>query len=88
MKTWGELTDEEYLAWHVAAKNRRTHGINYFKQVNLRRARRGDLAPRRLVGNAGPRTGRGESTGAGPNRGASMVGCPVSWSPKRSPNPA
>ena len=42
MKTWGALTDEEYLAWHVAAKNRRTHGINYFKQVNLRRVRRGE----------------------------------------------
>jgi hypothetical protein len=42
MKTWGELTDEEYLAWNVAAKTRRTHGINYFKQVNLRRARRGE----------------------------------------------
>jgi hypothetical protein len=42
MKTWGALTDEEYLAWNVAAKNRRTHGINYFKQVNLRRVRRGE----------------------------------------------
>ena len=42
MRTWGALTDEEYLAWNVAAKTRRTHGINYFKQVNLRRVRRGE----------------------------------------------
>ena len=42
MKTWGALTDEEYLAWNVAGKTRRTHGINYFKQVNLRRVRRGE----------------------------------------------
>ena len=42
MKTWGALSDDEYLAWNVAGKTRRTHGINYFKQVNLRRVRRGE----------------------------------------------
>ena len=42
MKTWGALSDEEYLVWKVAAETRRTHGINYFKQVNLRRVRRGE----------------------------------------------
>jgi len=42
MKTWGTLSDEEYLSWKVAASTRRTHGINYFKTVNLRRVRRGE----------------------------------------------
>ena len=46
MRTWGALTDEEYLAWNVAAKTRRTHGINYSKQVNLRRVRRGEALTR------------------------------------------
>ena len=42
MSAWGDLTDEEYLAWRVAASTRRTEGVRYFKQVNLRRVRRGD----------------------------------------------
>ena len=46
MRTWGALTDEEYLAWNVEGKTRRTHGINYFKQVNLRRVRRGEALAR------------------------------------------
>ena len=57
MKTWGTLSDEEYLAWNVAAKTRRTHGINYFKQVNLRRARRGEELTR-LPPQAKPYDGR------------------------------
>ena len=42
MKAWNELRDQERLAWHVEGGNRRTKGINYFKQVNLRRLRRGE----------------------------------------------
>jgi len=42
MKVWEELTDEERLAWHVDAKDRRTTGIRYFRSVNLRRLRRGE----------------------------------------------
>jgi hypothetical protein len=42
MRLWEELTDEEFLTWNVAAKLRRMKGVNYFKMVNLRRARRGD----------------------------------------------
>jgi hypothetical protein len=42
MKAWEDLSDEERLAWNVQGSNRRSHGINYFKTVNLRRARRGE----------------------------------------------
>jgi hypothetical protein len=42
MKMWEELSDEERLAWNVQGSNRRSHGVNYFKTVNLRRARRGE----------------------------------------------
>jgi hypothetical protein len=37
MRVWDELTEEEYLAWRVAANSRRTKAISYFKMVNLRR---------------------------------------------------
>jgi hypothetical protein len=46
MKVWEELSDEERLAWNVQGSNRRSHGINYFKTVNLRRARRGEEVTR------------------------------------------
>jgi len=42
MKMWEVLSDEERLAWNVQGSTRRSHGINYFKTVNLRRARRGE----------------------------------------------
>jgi len=42
MQAWEELTDEERLTWNVEGKSRRTHGINYFRSVNLRRLRRGE----------------------------------------------
>ena len=42
MKMWEELSDEERLAWNAQGSNRRSHGVNYFKTVNLRRARRGE----------------------------------------------
>ena len=42
MKAWETLSDAEYLAWRIAAETRRTHGINYFKTINLRRVRRGE----------------------------------------------
>ena len=42
MKAWDQLTEEEYLTWRVAAKERRREGVNYFKSVNLRRLLRGD----------------------------------------------
>ncbi len=42
MQAWEELTDEQRLSWNVEAKTRRRHGVNYFKQVNLRRLRRGE----------------------------------------------
>ena len=42
MCVWEELTEQEYLTWRVAATSRRMHAVNYFKHVNLRRARRGD----------------------------------------------
>lgn len=42
MKAWEALSDEERLTWDVAGKHRRMKGINYFKQVNLRRLRRGE----------------------------------------------
>ena len=42
LKMWEELSDEERLAWNAQGSNRRSHGVNYFKTVNLRRARRGE----------------------------------------------
>lgn len=42
IKMWEELSDEEHLAWNAQGSNRRSHGVNYFKTVNLRRARRGE----------------------------------------------
>ena len=42
MRVWEELTEEEYLAWRVAANSRRTKAISYFKMVNLRRLLRGE----------------------------------------------
>jgi hypothetical protein len=42
MNAWEDLSDEERLTWRVAGKYRRTTGVNYFKQINLRRARRGE----------------------------------------------
>ena len=42
MKMWEVLSDEDRLAWNVQGSTRRSHGINYFKTVNLRRARRGE----------------------------------------------
>lgn len=42
MMAWEDLTDEDRLAWRTAATNRRMEGVIYFKQVNLRRLRRGE----------------------------------------------
>ncbi len=42
MQAWEELSDEERLAWDSAGSLRRMKGINYFKQVNLRRLLRGE----------------------------------------------
>jgi len=42
MKAWEALSDEEYRTWRVQGKYQRTNGINYFKKINLRRARRGE----------------------------------------------
>src|ERR1035438_8285452 len=42
MKAWEALSDEERLTWDIAGKPQRMKGIHYFKQVNLRRLRRGD----------------------------------------------
>ena len=42
MQAWEALSDEERLTWDVAGSNRRMRGIDYFKQVNLRRLRRGE----------------------------------------------
>ena len=42
MRVWEELTEEEYLAWRVAANSRRKEAISYFKMVNLRRLLRGE----------------------------------------------
>ena len=41
MMGWEELSDEERLAWRTEASNRRIEGVACFKQVNLRRVRRG-----------------------------------------------
>lgn len=42
IKAWEELSDDERLTWNVQGSNRRSHGVNYFKTVNLRRVRRGE----------------------------------------------
>ena len=42
MNAWEGLSDEERLAWDVRGSLRRMKGINYFKQANLRRLRRGE----------------------------------------------
>ena len=42
MQGWEELTDMERLAWDAQASLRRMKSVNYFKQVNLRRVRRGE----------------------------------------------
>ena len=42
MRAWEALSEAEYLAWNVAGKTRRKHGINYFKEINLRRVGRGE----------------------------------------------
>jgi hypothetical protein len=42
MRVWEDLTDEERLTWYTGGKSWRMKGINYFKQVNLRRVRRGE----------------------------------------------
>jgi len=42
MSAWEGLTEREYLTWRTAARSRRMQGVTYFKQVNLRRVRRGD----------------------------------------------
>ena len=42
MNAWEDLSDEERLTWRVQGKYLRTTGINYFKKINLRRARRGE----------------------------------------------
>jgi hypothetical protein len=42
MQGWEWLTDAERLAWNVEGANRRMKGITYYKQVNLRRRRRGE----------------------------------------------
>jgi len=46
VKAWEELSDEERLTWNVQGTTRRSHGVNYFKAVNLRRARRGEEVTR------------------------------------------
>ena len=42
MKAWEELSDLERRTWNTASKARRRKAVNYFKSVNLRRARRGE----------------------------------------------
>src|ERR1035438_5772344 len=42
MNAWEDLSDEERLTWRVQGKYLRTTGVNYFKKINLRRARRGE----------------------------------------------
>ena len=42
MNAWEDLSDEERLTWRVQGKCLRTTGVNYFKKINLRRARRGE----------------------------------------------
>ena len=42
IKAWEGLSDEERLPWRLEGESRRMHGINYFKQINLRRLLRGE----------------------------------------------
>jgi hypothetical protein len=42
MQGWEGLTDEERLRWDAQGHPRRMKGVNCFKQVNLRRLRRGE----------------------------------------------
>ena len=42
MKAWEGLSDEERLPWRLEGESRRMHGINCFKQINLRRLLRGE----------------------------------------------
>ena len=42
MNAWEQLSDEERLTWRTYAATRRRKGIAIFKQVNLRRLRRGE----------------------------------------------
>lgn len=42
MNAWEDLSDQERLTWRVQGKSLRTTRINYFKHINLRRARRGE----------------------------------------------
>lgn len=42
MMAWEALSDEQRLTWDVHGSHRRMKGINDFKQVNLRRLRRGE----------------------------------------------
>jgi len=42
MNAWEELNDQERLVWRVQASTQRKKGIAFFKQVNLRRVRRGE----------------------------------------------
>ncbi len=42
MTAWEALSDGERLAWKLQGQSRRMSGINYFKSINLRRARRGE----------------------------------------------
>ena len=46
MKTWEVLSDQERLTWRIEGKDQRTTGMNYFKHINLRRARRGEEVAR------------------------------------------
>ena len=46
MQAWEALDDRERLTWDVRGSTRRMKGINYFKQVNLRRLRRGEALTR------------------------------------------
>jgi hypothetical protein len=53
MNAWEDLSDEERLVWRVQASTQRKKGVAFFKQVNLRRVRRGEqwvrLPPRLKV---------------------------------------
>ena len=42
MLAWEELSDPERLVWNHEGKSRRSCGVDYFKQINLRRLRRGE----------------------------------------------
>jgi hypothetical protein len=42
MRAWEALSDQDRLAWDAQGSTRRMKGVNFFKQVNLRRLRRGE----------------------------------------------